>query len=66
MFLCNDKCCANGTHVNAPVMKGSFREYDFRVNDFSKHQLLAKIILKIHRTDFNIWLLEYAHLAFKK
>lgn len=47
-------------------MKGSFREYDFRVNDFSKHQLLAKIILKIHRTDFNIWLLEYAHLAFKK
>lgn len=47
-------------------MKASFREYDFRVNDFSKHQFLAKIILKIHGTDFNIWLLEYAHLAFKK
>ena len=35
-------------------MKASFREYDFRVNDFSKHQFLAKIILKIHGTDFNI------------
>ena len=53
-------------NVNVPVIRASFREDDFRVNDFSKHQLLAKIILKNHRTDFSFRLLEYAHLAFKK
>ena len=40
-------------NVNATVMRVSFRENDFKVDDFSKYNLLAKILLKNYRTHFS-------------